>query len=141
MISTILIVSGVVGALGLVVVYLRRQTTLSDSDFRAAVDAMQIGVTITDTNGTILHTNPADAKMHGYTPAELVGLPSNTLGAPMARKTVTIGEMGSLGTWARDSLNVHQDGTGPGTVLGDRCRVRCDVPGCRCMTSAVRAVQ
>jgi diguanylate cyclase (GGDEF)-like protein len=41
----------------------------------------------------------------------------------MARKTVTIGEMGSLGTWARDSLNVHQDGT----VF--RVRLRSDVLG------------
>ena len=38
-----------------------------------AVETMQIGVTITDTSGRIVYINPADAQMHGYEVAELLG--------------------------------------------------------------------
>ena len=37
------------------------------------VETMQLGVTITDAAGQIQYVNPADAAMHGYTVAELIG--------------------------------------------------------------------
>src|SRR3954468_10699016 len=38
-----------------------------------AVETMQIGLTITDTQGRILYSNPAEAMMHGYDIRELIG--------------------------------------------------------------------
>src|SRR5262245_15245957 len=40
---------------------------------RVAVETMQLGVTITDVRGNILYTNPAEARIHGYTVEELTG--------------------------------------------------------------------
>src|SRR5438309_1786186 len=58
-----------------------------------AVETMQIGVTITDTEGRILYTNPAEASMHGYDVSELVGkdvriFSPATLWRPMALKQI-----------------------------------------------------
>jgi len=33
---------------------------------------MQLGVTITDTEGMIIYTNAAEARMHGYSVEELI---------------------------------------------------------------------
>ena len=37
------------------------------------VDSMRMGVTLSDIDGRILYTNPAEAAMHGYDTAELIG--------------------------------------------------------------------
>ena len=42
---------------------------------KKAIENMQIGVTITDTEGRIIFTNSADAAMHGYRIEDLVMLP------------------------------------------------------------------
>ena len=63
----------------------RTRGPLTDADFRRAVDAMQLGVTIRDAEDRILYSNPAEAAMHGYEPQEMIGLPARTLGAPTAR--------------------------------------------------------
>lgn len=44
-----------------------------------ALDTMQVGVTITGTDGVITYANPADALMHGYDPDELVGKDAGAL--------------------------------------------------------------
>ncbi len=38
-----------------------------------AVETVNLGVTITDTQGKIIYVNPADARMHGYAVDELIG--------------------------------------------------------------------
>jgi len=40
---------------------------------KKAVETMKLGVTISNTKGEILYTNPADAHMHGWEPDELIG--------------------------------------------------------------------
>ena len=40
---------------------------------QAMLDTMQMGVTQTDADGTILYANPAVAEMHGYGIDDLVG--------------------------------------------------------------------
>lgn len=78
---------------------------------RPVLDAMQLGVTVTDQDGTIIYTNPADATMHGWTPDELVGKLGSVFAPPTARKTVTTGELPSLKSWRRDGMNIRKDGS------------------------------
>jgi Amt family ammonium transporter len=81
------------------------------TDFRPVLDAMQLGVTVTDTNGHIVYSNPADAAMHGFAPEELVGQPGSVFAPPTARKTVTTGELPSLKSWRREGINRRRDGS------------------------------
>jgi PAS domain S-box-containing protein len=75
------------------------------------VDSMRVGVTLSDIEGRILYTNPAEAAMHGYSVDELVGqevrifAPNgiwNPLSKPQARK---------LKRLTREGINVRKDGT------------------------------
>lgn len=73
---------------------------------KTAIETAGIGITITDPQGEILHTNPAEATMHGYTVKELLGQPSSILGgsggmAPFDERR----------HWERDSLNQRKDGS------------------------------
>ncbi len=79
--------------------------------FAAAIDAVQLGVTITDTEGTIVHCNPADSRMHGYVVDELIGKNARIF-APPARWRFHTSEQLDLRTdWRRESLNVRKDRT------------------------------
>jgi len=40
---------------------------------KKAIETMKLGVTISNTKGEIIYTNPADAHMHGWEPDELLG--------------------------------------------------------------------
>ncbi len=75
-----------------------------------AVANMQLGVTITDRNGKIVFTNPAEARMHGYVPDELIGLPANTLAPPTLWRAIHMQEDGLVTSWTRESVNRHRDG-------------------------------
>jgi CheY-like chemotaxis protein len=57
---------------------------------KKAVETMHIGVTITDLNRKILYTNPAEAKMHGYQPEELVGKDVSILISAERRKRMSL---------------------------------------------------
>ncbi|HEX9632249.1 MAG TPA: EAL domain-containing protein [Gemmatimonadales bacterium] len=105
-------------AVGGVAVWLwsRRRGPTADTpappdELRPVLDAMQLGVTVTDSDGTIVYTNPADAAMHGWTPDELVGRLGNVFAPPTARKTVTTGELPSLKSWRREGMNIRKDGS------------------------------
>ncbi|HEX6861910.1 MAG TPA: PAS domain S-box protein [Thermoanaerobaculia bacterium] len=71
-----------------------------------AVERMSLGLTITDSQGTIIYVNPADAAMHGYTPDELVGRPSRLYGAPEAPSLAP--EVAVC--WRRETLNRTRSG-------------------------------
>ncbi len=81
------------------------------TDLRPVLDAMQLGVTVTDTSGHIVYSNPADATMHGFAPEELIGQPGSIFAPPTARKTVTTGELPSLKSWRREGINRRKDGS------------------------------
>ena len=49
-----------------------------------AVERTSVGVTITDEAGRIIYVNPADAALHGYAPAELIGRSAQIYSAPGA---------------------------------------------------------
>jgi len=78
-----------------------------------AVETMQIGVTVTDVDGRIVYTNPADAEIHGYTREELIGEDVRIFAPEGAedQRPLTLSEMEELERWSRESINVRKDGT------------------------------
>lgn len=80
--------------------------------FEKAIETMQIGVTITDVNGTILYTNPADARMHGYGVDELVGRDAGVFSpSKQMRQRLTSEELALMTSWQRETTNKRKDGT------------------------------
>ena len=71
-----------------------------------AVETMSLGVTITDMNSKIIYVNPADARAHGYTVAELLGQDSRIYSAGEGtRRKGADGE-----PWARERINRTKSG-------------------------------
>ncbi len=85
------------------------QRNVSLRMLRKAVETMQLGVTITDPQGRILYSNPADAELHGYTPEELVGQDARLFAPPAAARPLT--RMHEVGRWVRETVNVRKDGS------------------------------
>lgn len=78
--------------------------------FKKTLETMQLGVTITDLQGTIIYSNPADAEMHGYTAEELQGkdvriFSPSEMWHPMTEETIR-----SMRRWRRESINKRKDG-------------------------------
>ncbi len=87
------------------------QSNIRLRELEKALATMQVGVTITDTNRHILYVNPAEARMHGYEPAELLGedvriFAPKPLLKPMARE-----ELKHISSWRRESVNIRKDGS------------------------------
>ncbi|MCH7562459.1 MAG: PAS domain S-box protein, partial [Gemmatimonadetes bacterium] len=85
-----------------------------------AVETMQIGVTVTDLDGRIVYCNPADASMHGYASADLIGQharifargPGEDGSAKGGQSTgLTVNDLHGMTTWRREGLNVRKDGS------------------------------
>jgi PAS domain S-box-containing protein len=78
----------------------------------AAVETMQLGVTITDESGLILYANPAQARMLNHeAPEALVGRDVGVLCLPGYRDRLTPGRLLQMRSWGRESVNVRQDGS------------------------------
>lgn len=73
-----------------------------------AVDTTQLGVTITDKEGNIIFTNPADAKMHGYSVEELKGESVRIFAPSEFSKPMVLEQMRSR---RRESINIRKDGS------------------------------
>lgn len=78
--------------------------------YEKALEAMQIGVTITDLEGNILYCNPADLAMHGYSAEEVEGKNVRIFAPVKSRKHLTVQDMSSLKRWKRESVNIRKDG-------------------------------
>ena len=76
-----------------------------------ALETMQLGVTITDAEGTILYCNWADAKMHGYKVEELIGKSARLYSPSSHWRWMTPAEMSDIHSWKRESINVRSDGS------------------------------
>jgi diguanylate cyclase (GGDEF)-like protein/PAS domain S-box-containing protein len=85
-----------------------RKATLA---IQRAMDRMQLGVTITNLEVTILYTNQADALMHGYEVEELLGQSVRVLSPAASGKPLTTDEARNIKSWRRESVNVRKDGT------------------------------
>jgi len=78
--------------------------------FEQTLDTMQLGVTITDLNGTIIYTNSADAEMHGYTRDELLGEDVRVFAPQGTAKPLSPKKIEAMKRWARDTRNVRKGG-------------------------------
>jgi diguanylate cyclase (GGDEF)-like protein/PAS domain S-box-containing protein len=76
-----------------------------------AVETMQVGVTITDMEGRILYTNPAEARMHGYTVEELIGQHGRIFAPPQSHRRIEPGPLDGVASWSRETVNLRKDGT------------------------------
>ena len=77
--------------------------------------SMSEGVTVTDSRGTILYTNPAFDAMFGYEPGELTGRPSNILNyyPPEENSQVVkdiLQSVHATGAWVGEFRNCKKDG-------------------------------
>jgi PAS domain S-box-containing protein len=75
-----------------------------------AVETMQIGVTISDADGKILYSNPADAEMHGYLVEELIGQNSRIFAPPAAECDPETFDLERTRRWRRESVNRRKNG-------------------------------
>jgi diguanylate cyclase (GGDEF)-like protein/PAS domain S-box-containing protein len=74
-----------------------------------AVETLEMGVTITDTGGRILYTNPAEATMHGYRVEELIGKHVSIF-MPQGWQPAS-DRPGRVRGWRRETVNLRRDGT------------------------------
>jgi diguanylate cyclase (GGDEF)-like protein/PAS domain S-box-containing protein len=85
-----------------------------------AVESLPIGVTIAGTDGKIIYTNPAEARLHGYSPDELVGKAARILVSSEFWKTLGPQQLKDLRSWKRERVNVRKDGTTfPAQLISD----------------------
>ena len=75
-----------------------------------AVKTMQLGVTVTDLEGSILYTNPADARMHGFSVAELLGRHASVFAPSGKRRPLSKDQLRAMKSWRRESVNITKDG-------------------------------
>ncbi|MET0552606.1 MAG: EAL domain-containing protein [Vicinamibacteria bacterium] len=78
---------------------------------QAAVDTMQLGVSITDGDGRIVYLNAAEAEMHGYTVAELQGQDARNLSPREHWKTLPPRELPTVRKWKRERIRLRKDGS------------------------------
>jgi diguanylate cyclase (GGDEF)-like protein/PAS domain S-box-containing protein len=78
---------------------------------KKSIETISSGITIADANGTIVYTNPAEAKMHGYLVSELLGKNVNVF--TTRRRGCPPGKKKMLGwkEWVREAMDVRKDGT------------------------------
>ncbi len=89
----------------------RRQAEEAIRLLEKAFQTMPLGLTITDLEGRILFTNPAEAEMHGYSVGELVGRDASHFGPAEFRSGQRADTLWRAGTWHRESLNIRRDGS------------------------------
>jgi PAS domain S-box-containing protein len=75
----------------------------------SAIKTIPLGITISDPDGKILYTNPAEAHMHGFTEDELIGQSTRILAPENKWQPMTPEELVDLKNWKRESVNVRQD--------------------------------
>jgi PAS domain S-box-containing protein len=78
---------------------------------KKAVENMRLGVTVVDLNGRIRYCNPAEARMHGYTPDELIGRDVGEMAPPELRKPMTLEKVRRWNGLIRESTNIRKDGS------------------------------
>lgn len=78
---------------------------------KEAIDSLPIGITLSDTSGKIIYSNPTEALMHGYFVEELIGRDAGEFAAPSMRKPFVPTNLETLEVWKRESINVRKDGS------------------------------
>jgi len=75
------------------------------------VDSMRVGVTLSDIEGRILYTNPAEAAMHGYDVDELVGQEVRIFAPNGIWNPLSTQQARKLKRLTREGINVRKDGS------------------------------
>lgn len=78
---------------------------------KEAVDSLPIGITLSDTSGKIVYSNPTEALMHGYSVEELIGREAAGFARPSMRKPFAAKCLEELEVWKRESTNLRRDGS------------------------------
>jgi PAS domain S-box-containing protein len=78
---------------------------------KKAVETMQLGVTITDLEGKIIYTNPAEARIHGYQVEELLGKDVGILAPSELRNPMPLEQIEQWKGLKRESVNIRKDGS------------------------------
>jgi len=90
---------------------------------KKAVDTLAIGVTIADTQGRIVYTNPAEALLHGYALEELIGKQARILVPSEYWSPMNADQIGEMKAWKRERVSLRKDGsTFPGQLVSDVVR-------------------
>jgi diguanylate cyclase (GGDEF)-like protein/PAS domain S-box-containing protein len=76
-----------------------------------AVETTQLGVTVTDQDGKILYTNPAEAEMHGWTVDDLIGKDVRVFAAETGPTKLDRDSLHRVSSWRREAQNRRKDGT------------------------------
>jgi diguanylate cyclase (GGDEF)-like protein/PAS domain S-box-containing protein len=101
----------------------RKRTADTLLRLEQAVGAMQLGVTITDTDGHIVYTNVAEARMHGYSVDELMLMDGRDLSPPANWKPLSAAELDAVRRWKRERVRFRKDGTSfPVQLMSDVIR-------------------
>jgi diguanylate cyclase (GGDEF)-like protein/PAS domain S-box-containing protein len=77
---------------------------------KQAIDCLPIGITLSDIEGRIIYSNPAEAEIHGYSAEELLGTWPSPLEAQNLKSPLTSEQLNNLGVVRRESVNVKKNG-------------------------------
>src|SRR5574341_2119791 len=77
----------------------------------SAVETIRIGIKITNKEGKIVYTNPAEAEMHGYDREELIGKDARIFAPREFWNPVSLQKLKEMTTWRREALNRRKDGS------------------------------
>lgn len=88
-----------------------QQAVTQLTQLQKAFETMQLGLTITDLDGTILYVNPAEAEMHGYHVAELLGRNIRLFSPTEYLKPRTLRHIQGWKGLVRESMNLRKDGS------------------------------
>jgi two-component system, cell cycle sensor histidine kinase and response regulator CckA len=89
----------------------QRQAEMKLHLFEKALETMQLGLTITNEEGIVLYTNPAEATMHGYQAGELIGQDVRILAPREIWNPMTVEQLKAMNRWKRESTNIRKDGS------------------------------
>ncbi len=76
---------------------------------KEAVECLPIGITLSNTEGKIIYSNPAEAEIHGYAAHELVDRNARGFAPARLRQPFTP-EQDSIWCWKRESINIRKNG-------------------------------
>ena len=107
----------------------RKQAEEELLQLKQAVEAMPIGVTISDLAGRIRYVNPAEAKLHGYQVGELLGQDIGIFAPPEFRQPITLDQLAFWQGLKRESVNLRQNGSRfPVWLMSELIRTSCGEP-------------
>jgi len=89
----------------------KEQAEIALRRLEKAVETMNLGMTITDTEGNILFANRAEAAMHAYEQGELIGKEARIFAPHAFWKPPTAENITEMKSWRREAMNIRKDGT------------------------------